>query len=102
MDKLLNSAPKRARKSQSAQDCDDIMADSVPYRILIVKVDDYSVCGVCSWDKLCTGCKYTTEYATLITEDKARLIIHWETVSRHFRYKEPNIIKGKIQTAEKG
>ena len=93
---------KESKVRCSAEDCDDLLKESVPYRILIVRPDNPAVCGVCSWESLCSGCELTSKTSECVLKEDARLVIHWETVALHFMYKEPVIQRGELQSTSKG
>jgi len=92
---------KESKVRCSAEDCDDLLKESVPYRILIVRPDNPAVCGVCSWESLCSGCELTSKTSECVLNEDARLVIHWETVALHFMYKEPVIQRGELQSTSK-
>ena len=93
---------KESKVRCSAEDCDDLLKESVPYRILIVRPDNPAVCGVCSWESLCSGCELTSKTSEAVLKEEAQLVIHWETVALHFMYKEPVIQRGELQSTSKG
>jgi len=86
---LIKSEGHGSRKSNSATDCDDLMANSIPYRLLLVNAANHSVCAKCPWDKLCTGCRLDEDDLDKVLDAKNQVIVHWETIALHFRYQEP-------------
>merc|ERR1712147_437779 len=90
MEHLVKSeGTTKSRQSNSATDCDDLMANSAPYRLLLVNATNHSVCATCPWSKLCTGCRLDPAQLERVLDPANQLIVHWETVALHFRYQEP-------------
>jgi len=59
-------------------------------------------CGICDWDRLCTGCDLTITQNFGQLEKHQAVIVDWETISLHFHYKEAIIERSSIQDPGKG
>ena len=59
-------------------------------------------CGLCSWDKLCTGCPVDEKNFKYIEKDQL-LVANWEVAALHFKYKalDTNRIIDNDQTESK-